>query len=134
MSNWVRESFYILPPEKDASIADWNKWLAEDKKKAIAAKKAFTKQSMPGELPQMYGEVIMRKINGVWKQTLNNGITGSAEDGSVGFEPLVEATQELDFDMARREVCPRGTSHVRSATEKRKLRRMRRMLKRKGIL
>lgn len=132
MSNFVRESFYVDPPKSNAPVKEWKEWQKKDRAKAIKARRAFIHQYIPGESLQIMQNTIVRKINGVWKQTAAVGLTGSVENGSVGLEPITDARQEQSYDQAQFVVRNRGVSHVRSATDRRKARRMRRMMKRRG--
>ena len=134
MSSFVRSDFYIEPPAKDASVEDWNNWLKKDKLAATKAKREFTKKCQVGEMPQLMQDTVTRKVNGVWRQTTAIGITGSAEDGTVGLEPMVEAVQERTYDEARYVIRNRGVSHKKNGAEKRKARRLRRKMKRWGTL
>ena len=133
-STFVRDAFYVQPPEKTASAEEWQKWLEEDRKKAIQAKREYTRKSKEelGELPDMFSDVMTRKVNGVYKQVKAIGAVGTEDNFSL--EPMVDAVQERSYDEARFVIRNRGKSHQKSGADKRKERRLRRRLKRDGLV
>ena len=132
MSSFVREAFYVDPPKPGATTVEWETWQKQDDAEAVKAKRAFTRKCSPGEMPQLMQDTITRKVDGVWRQTTAVGLTGSAEEGTSTLEPMVDGEQERAYDQARFVVSNRGRSHVRSGTEKRKLRKQRRKQRRSG--
>ena len=130
MSSFVRAEMYVDPPAIGASVEEWNSWLKKDKAEAIKAKRAFTRSCVPGEMPTVMSDTILRKVNGRWKQVAAVGCTG--DEDSYSLEPMVAATQERSYDEARFIIRARGVSSQRSGSEKRKLRKQRRKMKREG--
>jgi hypothetical protein len=130
-NTFVRKDFYVEPPKKDASVEEWNSWLKKDKTAAAAAKRAFTKSQVQGDLPDSAQPTAMRKINGVWKATTAIGFVGDVESGHL--EPVVAENQERDYILARMGGTARGVSHTKAGNEKRKLRRARRKARKAGL-
>ena len=122
MSNcWIRKDFYIAPPTKDATPAEWEQWLIADKKKAISEKRAFTRRQAHETPPESMNGSTMRRVNGVWRATTNIGFTGDAESGRL--EPIIQPSQERDLACSRIIPLPRGVSHKRSGNQNRKVRK-----------
>jgi hypothetical protein len=98
-NTFVRESFYIDPPDRDASKEEWTAWIEKDNKAATNAKRAFTRTLEVCDIPETAQETSTRKVNGVWKSATNIGFVGNEDSGHL--EPVLEPTQELDFSQAR---------------------------------
>lgn len=93
-STFVRQDFYIDPPSADADPKEWAEWLKRDNRKAAAAKAAHTKSLEYADTPEEFQSGSMRKVGGVWRQSVAVGFNGSAEEGTCTVEPVMEATQE----------------------------------------
>lgn len=135
MSNtFVRKDFYIQPPEKNSAPEEWKKWLEKDKREAIKARREFNKTMIQCDAPEMFQENTVRKVNGVWRSATSVGVVGSVEGGDAHLEPTIDATQERDYDQARFTSRDRGYSQSKAGNQKRKERRLRRAMRRKGMI
>jgi len=126
---FVRKDFYIQPPE-DGNPKEWLKWQKADDRKAAAHKRAVTMAQEYCETPEELQETTMRKVGGVWRQSLPIGIaSGNAEEGYQA-EPMVEAKQEFHIALVNME----ATRNKRAGTSaaKREAQRKRRLSKRKN--
>lgn len=101
MSNFVRESFYIQPPSKDASLEVWQAWLKVDRQEAINAKRRHT-MSLKAEPENMklwsHGSGMpMPGKDGVHRQS--TGFIGFQSAGMDQTEVVVAvpATQDRHF-------------------------------------
>ena len=121
METFIRKSFYIDPPNKEADTKEWQAWLTADTKKAIQAKRAYTQSLQAGDLPDGMQASVTRKINGVWKSVVAIGFAG-AEDNTT-MEPAVEATQETDLIHSRFVSPVRGIHKRKSGAAQRKARK-----------
>jgi len=128
----MENKYRVEPPKPADSIDAWKRWMKEEAKAETQAKRADTKECLAGDMPDIFQDTIMRKVNGVWKQTRNVGMTGNEEDYSL--EPTIPATQERSIDEARQIIRARGVSHSKPGNWKRKQRRLRRQLKRDGLV
>lgn len=128
---FVRKSFYVQPPTKDSAPAEWEAWLKKDTQAAINAKRAFTKSLPACEIPANAQGTTARKVNGVWKASTSIGFVGDAETGHL--EPVVEATQEKECLLASLTQKARGISHIKTGSEKRKARKLRRQARKMGM-
>jgi hypothetical protein len=106
-SSFVRKAFYTTPPEKGASVEEWNEWLRQDRAQAIAAKRAHT-ISLPRGIPDVK-PMVVAKIGGVYKQTAMVGLVSEGED-QTRLEPAVEATQDRVVLSAWDHIGGRGVS------------------------
>jgi hypothetical protein len=123
---FVRESFYIAPPEKDAGEREWKQWIKADTNAARGAKAAFTraanaKAKEEGEVNMPPPCTSLRKIGGAWRQVAASGFVGDFESGSSHMEPTVEETQTADAIKGRWVKHKRGkeTASQRRARRKR---------------
>ena len=128
-NSFIRSSFYFEPPQANATREEWATWLAKDNKAAIAAKRAFNKAHSQGELPEIAESTSTVKIGGVWKQSTAIGFVGGASEGEGHLEPVVDASQDRDYDVARFEHKPRGMTKLNNGCNIRKARRARRKAK-----
>ena len=87
-STFVRKSFYIQPPDENASLDDWKAWQIQDDKKASVEKRKHTMAQTPSDQPEDFQDTTMRKINGVWRMAPSVGLVGNAEEGSCRAEPI----------------------------------------------
>lgn len=118
---FIRQDFYIQPPEKDASPEVWNEWLKRDNRKAAAAKAAHTKSLDFHDRPEEFAESTTRKVDGRWVQTTAIGFTGDSENGTCEAEAMVEADQPKVFILADME----RTRHTRGSKSASKSKRRR---------
>lgn len=102
-STFVRQDFYIQPPEKDAPAKEWAEWMRKDSRKAAAHKAAYTRSLDHAETPEEFQSGSMRKVGGVWRQAVAIGFVGDVEEGTCTVEPIVESTQEQSAILARME-------------------------------
>lgn len=103
-STFIRKSFYIQPPSKDASAEEWAKWIKKDNRRAAAHKAQVTKSLAHADTPEEYAAGTTRKVNGVWKQVPNVGFSGgNGEDEPGEAQPVEEATQERTAIVVRME-------------------------------
>ena len=121
--------FYTSPPNT-RDTKSWEDWLHSERKMEILARRKETREMIAGDIPQIYQDTVLRKVNGTWKQV--TAIGGTGDDCST--EIVTPATQELTIDQARRELKARGTTILRNGAEKRKLRRLKRQAKRRGMV
>jgi len=98
-STFVRKSFYVKPPDTNASKEDWHTWLKEDSKKAAVEKRRHTLLQEATEIPESFQETATRKINGVYRQVPSVGLVGNTEEGCRA-EPAEEAQQSKVIIMA----------------------------------
>lgn len=97
---FVRQDFYIQPPQKNASAKEWEAWIKADNRKAAVAKAQYTKSLDHHEMPEEFAASTIRKVNGVWQQSTAIGFTGDAEEGTCQVEAMVEADQPRTFILA----------------------------------
>lgn len=103
-STFVRKDFYIDPPAENADPKEWEEWLKKDQRKASAAKAAYTKSLEHSETPEEFQSSSMRKVGGVWKQSIAVGFSGDAEsENGCTVEPIVDSKQEQLAILARME-------------------------------
>lgn len=87
---FVRESFYVQPPSKDASLDDWKAWDKEETQAAITAKRNFSRQAnklakpIDIEPPQ----IVSRGKGGIYRSTSLVGLTGDFEAGTGSIEAV----------------------------------------------
>lgn len=91
--SFVRKDFYEKPPEKGATVEVWQEWLARDKAKAIAAKRAHTKTLAHGEIPDALQAKVVSKVGGVYRQSSMVGFVSDGAD-SARIEVAINATQD----------------------------------------
>lgn len=126
MSNvFVREEFYIEPPQANATPAEWKAWLKKDSAKARGAKAAFTRKQAAQDCddPRL-SQMGMVKLGGVWRQSVAL-YSGSSEEGTLTREVSVEASQERDLEGVRRAVAEvhRSAGQRRNRNKARRARR-----------
>jgi hypothetical protein len=126
--SFVRAEFYVQPPQAGSSPEAWEKWLAEDRKKAIAAKRAHTMSLKQEEIPEFLQPKMVSKVGGVYRQSNMVGFVG--EEGSAQVEPAVEAAQEKLMALAKFNHGGRGSSGSQRASgaQRRKARRNKRRM------
>lgn len=117
MSSWVRESFYIPPPAKDAPVEQWSAWLKADRALAIQAKRAHT-MSLKAEpenarLWAGSGGQLVKGGDGVYRQS--SGFVGfeSAGEDSSKVVAAVGATQDRHHQARGTKGAEKPTSEVR---------------------
>ena len=90
---FVRAAFYVDPPGKDASDADWLDWQVLDDNAAKAAKTAYTKSLKTGkveDLPEyLQPSIVTVSIGGRHTQRQITGMTGSDDGGDFAFEVAI---------------------------------------------
>ena len=127
-STFVRKSFYICPPDKDASLEDWKAWQIQDDKRAAVEKRKYTLTQEPIERPEEMMDVTMRKVAGVWRQTAMVGLIGDAEEGSCRIEPVTgPSPQAKVIIMSQWEPHIRGTKSKGRNARKARARKARAM-------
>ena len=102
-NTFIRKDFYIQPPAKDATPAEWAEWMKRDDRKAAAHKAQVTKSLEHADTPDDLQESNMRKVGGVWKQVLAIGISGGDEDNGYTAEPMVQDQQETHIALVNME-------------------------------
>ena len=131
MSSFVRESFYIPPPNKDASLEVWEAWLKVERQEAINAKRRHTMaQKAEPENIKLWSHgsgIPIAGKDGVHRQS--SGFIGFQSAGEERTEVVaaVQATQD-------RYHSPRGTDGAtiptkRDRSERRKANRNAKRLK-----
>ena len=121
--SFVRKSFYIEPPGPDADPAAWEAWHKADALAARAAKAQHTKSLRHEEIPEYLQAKVVSKVGGVYRQSVNVGFVGSADDGTLGVEPAIEADQERSIALIGMEAARRKHQPRKSASERRKAKR-----------
>jgi hypothetical protein len=133
-NSFVRKDFYIDPPAKNASPEEWAAWLEADKRKAAAAKAAYTKSfEQTTEAPEWLAgnqDMFTVKRDGKHTQGTIVGFSGSAEEGTLQVErvcpkPMPDAlmdlkTKVLDLELTRNK---RGGSRSGKSARRRKNKR-----------
>jgi hypothetical protein len=114
-TTFVRESFYVDPPKKNASVEEWSTWLKADNAKAVSAKRSYTRSQSQCDMPDYQG-TSFNKTDGVWRQSTTIGVVGDYK------------SQEVEIEQSKFEHSKRGTSpsNRRGRSEKHRNRRDRR--------
>lgn len=97
---FVRSSWYVDPPAKNATKEEWEQWLEADAKEAKAAKIRFARSRKSQRL-ECTSDLSVAKINGVYRQV---PALGFVEQGGGRLEPIVEAAQEQEVENIRQDV------------------------------
>lgn len=98
MKSFVRQDFYLPPPNKGASREEWLEWLAKDDAAATQARRQFSKSRKDKDVDTLPSMSVM-KVGGVFKQVGHVGFVG--DENHTRIEPVMEATQEVDVETAR---------------------------------
>ena len=123
--SFVREAFYLSPPESKASPDEWNRWLEADRLAASKAKRKHTLSCKHAERPDADKPTMMAKVGGVYRQSSLVGLVGSADTG-FSAEPAIEAKQDLQTKLTPWVVVGgRGVSKRKSGSARRKAKRRR---------
>lgn len=121
MSSFIRESFYLPPPAKDAPVEQWSAWLKADRALAIQAKRAHTlatKAEPENARLWAHGSgQLVKGAGGVYRQS--EGFIGfeSAGEDSAAVVAAVPATQDRHHQ-ARGTKGQRGNSADQRANRK----------------
>jgi len=105
--------FYIQPPSKGASVAEWQEWMEAEKRKAAAVKAAATRALEYVDTPDELQATETRRVGGRWVQALAMGFSGSSDEGTLAGEVLVDADQDRQVVWADMESkrCKRGRNN-----------------------
>ena len=125
LQDFVEKEFYVEPPKAGSSVDEWKAWMDKDRKQRAVAKRKHTMSFQHEEAPDTMQESTMRKVGGVWRQTVCLGISG--EEGDYTLEPSEDAKQEgnvilIDFEKNRNK---RGGSKKGKSARRRANRRNR---------
>jgi len=102
MSSFVRQDFYIPPPDKNAPKEEWERWLKADKQAAANAKRAHTMSlKAEPENAKMWHHgsgMPMRGPDGVHRQSEGFiGFHSNGADEKASVVAMVPATQDRYF-------------------------------------
>lgn len=99
---FVRQSFYVPCPEKNANAEEWAAWQKADDAAARVAKAQFTKQrnKTACDLDKM-PELGLAKVNGRYKQVTLMGFEDGGENEFGQAVPVVEAKQDNQVDYVK---------------------------------
>ena len=125
IQDFVEKEFYVEPPKAGSPVEEWTAWMEKDRKRRAVEKRKHTMSLQHADTPEEMQESTMRKVGGVWKQTVCLGISG--EEGDYTFEPSEEAKQDsnvilIDFERNRnkRGGSKKGKSARRRANRKKR--------------
>ena len=121
-NSFIRKDFYV-DPSGNKTEADWKEWIKADDKKAAADKAAYTKSFEHTEAPEwMQPNTNTVGGDGVHRQAVGIGFTGSKEDNTIAVERAVDADQEKVISLARMEAArnKRGGSRKGKSARRRK--------------
>lgn len=129
-STFVEKDFYLDPPAKGSSEAEWNTWMLKDGRKRSAAKAVHTKSLEHAEVPDEYQScaMLMTGGDGVHRQSTGIGFSGDFENGQGTLERPVEAKQEHHIALVNME----GARNKRGGSRKGKSARRRANRKRRN--
>ena len=76
---FVRRSFYINPPAKNATVKEWFAWRRQDERAALQAQYRFNQARKITVDIDDVAETDVAKVDGVHKQVLSIGFVGTPE-------------------------------------------------------
>ena len=127
-STFVERSFYVEPPQKNASVEEWKAWDEKDTQARTQAKAKHTRiqnilaEANGEQIDVAVPELCVRKINGCYRQVSPVALTGDFEQGTGSLEPACEEQQTKAMILARQQAenAKRGSSTSNSRSSRRR--------------